>query len=271
MEITLVVAEGKTNKNSVKVALPAVIGRSRDATLTVSHPKISRQHCELSEQEGAVLVRDNGSLNGTFVNGQQVKESLIKPGEKLGVGPLTFLVLYEPATPSPGSSVTLRVNGEEAQQPVPAANEIDSAATPEPPGPQTPAAAQDETPGTVEAPLPAQQLREAGIAAVVNLDDHSSLSSELAGKSISSVLPPAVDGPVRKTDEPQRQLDDPLLDTELATPSVAPSAPATGAKAAGTPPAGQKQPSTKEEPKQKEEPAADEDDALLGFLRDLGR
>lgn len=83
--------------------LPAVIGRSRDADLTIVHPMISRRHCELVEQDGLVRVRDLGSLNGTFLGERQVEDEPAKPGAYLTVGPMTFEIDYEPATQSVAS------------------------------------------------------------------------------------------------------------------------------------------------------------------------
>jgi FHA domain-containing protein len=72
-----------------------MLGRGRDADLTVAHATVSRHHCLIYELEGALVVRDNGSLNGTVVDGQRVQEALIKPGQSLTIGPLTFRAEYE--------------------------------------------------------------------------------------------------------------------------------------------------------------------------------
>lgn len=95
MEARLVVVGGKANKSEVKLKLPAMIGRSRDADITVSHASVSRHHCLVYELDGALVVRDNGSLNGTVVDGQRIKEALLKPGQSLTIGPLTFRADYE--------------------------------------------------------------------------------------------------------------------------------------------------------------------------------
>ncbi|HEV7225446.1 MAG TPA: FHA domain-containing protein, partial [Pirellulales bacterium] len=95
MDAKLVVVGGKANKAEVALKLPTVIGRGRDAGLTVAHATVSRHHCMIFERDGALVVRDNGSLNGTVVEGQRVTEALLKPGDKLTVGPLTFRADYE--------------------------------------------------------------------------------------------------------------------------------------------------------------------------------
>ena len=94
MDAKLVIVGGKANRSQVSVTLPAVIGRSREADLTVAHPMISRKHCELYEASGLVRVRDLGSLNGLFVEGRQVQEAALQPHAEFTVGPLTFRVEY---------------------------------------------------------------------------------------------------------------------------------------------------------------------------------
>ena len=59
------------------------------------HPLVSRQHCELFEANGQLMVRDLGSLNGTFVNNQRITESPLPPGELLTIGTVTFRAMYD--------------------------------------------------------------------------------------------------------------------------------------------------------------------------------
>jgi len=95
MDAKLVVIGGKANKRQVSVKLPTIIGRSRQADLTVAHPMISRRHCKLYEVDGLLMVRDLGSLNGLYVGGRQVSEAALHPNAEFSVGPLTFRVEYE--------------------------------------------------------------------------------------------------------------------------------------------------------------------------------
>jgi pSer/pThr/pTyr-binding forkhead associated (FHA) protein len=95
MEAKLVVVRGKASKGHISLNLPTVIGRSREADLTIAHPTVSRKHCELFEKDGLLKVRDLGSLNGTFVRRKQIKESELRPDDEFSIGPLTFRVLYE--------------------------------------------------------------------------------------------------------------------------------------------------------------------------------
>lgn len=95
MQVRLIIVSGKANKGQINLKLPSVIGRSRDAQLTVAHPMVSRQHCELYEVDGLLMIRDLGSLNGLMVGDQRVSESAVRPGDEFVVGPLTFRAAYE--------------------------------------------------------------------------------------------------------------------------------------------------------------------------------
>ena len=95
MQAKLVIVGGKANKRDVLLKLPTVIGRSREADLTVAHPMVSRKHCELFEVDGLLKIRDLGSLNGTLVAGERITEAELRPDDEFTVGPLTFCVDYE--------------------------------------------------------------------------------------------------------------------------------------------------------------------------------
>jgi predicted component of type VI protein secretion system len=91
----LVVVGGDVKTAEIKLRLPASIGRGRGTTIMLPHPLVSRQHCELFETEGRLMVRDLGSLNGTFVNNERINEAPLAPGELLTVGTVTFRAVYD--------------------------------------------------------------------------------------------------------------------------------------------------------------------------------
>lgn len=96
MRAKLCVVEGQATKSEIVLnSFPVKIGRSRNADLPIAHSQISREHCELYELDGAIVVRDNGSANGTFINGEPIFEEVLKPGDRLSVGPLTFVAVYQ--------------------------------------------------------------------------------------------------------------------------------------------------------------------------------
>ncbi len=95
MQAKLIVVDGKTNRKVISLELPAVIGRGRQADLTVAHPMISRRHCRLYEVDGLMMVCDLESLNGTAVEGLRVVEGPLRPDDRFTIGPLTFRVQYD--------------------------------------------------------------------------------------------------------------------------------------------------------------------------------
>ena len=99
MEFNILVSIGGALKGSKKVSTPCMIGRSKEATLTVAHPAMSRKHCELFEEAGKLYLRDNSSLNGTLYHGEYVESPVpIQVGEEFTVGELTFKIA-PPAAP----------------------------------------------------------------------------------------------------------------------------------------------------------------------------
>ena len=91
----LVVVGGEVKTAEIKLRLPSTIGRGRGATIMLPHPLVSRTHCELYEVDGRLMVRDLGSLNGTFINNQRITEATLPAGELLTVGTVTFRAVYE--------------------------------------------------------------------------------------------------------------------------------------------------------------------------------
>jgi pSer/pThr/pTyr-binding forkhead associated (FHA) protein len=79
---------------------PAVVGRSSKADVRLTDPWISRVHCELSLQDGKLLVRDLESRHGVFVNEQRVRQAELHPGDVLLLGVTRFRLEYD-STPAP--------------------------------------------------------------------------------------------------------------------------------------------------------------------------
>jgi hypothetical protein len=62
------------------------VGRASDNDVIVDDPLVSRHHCQLKLQHGAYSFADLGSRNGSAVNGQQVSEIALGPGDLIRVG-----------------------------------------------------------------------------------------------------------------------------------------------------------------------------------------
>ena len=94
MDVQLVVAGGSKAGQVIPIAGPKfIIGRADDCHLKPRSELISRYHCAIISEEGYVAVRDLGSKNGVYLNGERVSmEHELKNGDKLSVGPLEFFV-----------------------------------------------------------------------------------------------------------------------------------------------------------------------------------
>ena len=63
-----------------------IIGRDLNADLRIPDPRISREHLILRFAQGRWLAIDNGSLNGTYVNGYRMPVIDIHDGQSINVG-----------------------------------------------------------------------------------------------------------------------------------------------------------------------------------------
>lgn len=77
---------------------PIEIGRGVNAGVRIDDRWISRRHCELLYEAGALVVRDLSSRHGTMVNGRPISESLLSDGDilQLGLTPFQVRVLTPP-------------------------------------------------------------------------------------------------------------------------------------------------------------------------------
>ncbi|GGC40257.1 hypothetical protein GCM10011371_29540 [Novosphingobium marinum] len=63
------------------------IGRVPPADIVISDVQVSRSHCRVQMKDGAVVVTDLGSTNGTFIDGKRVEGSVMLPvGSMLAIG-----------------------------------------------------------------------------------------------------------------------------------------------------------------------------------------
>ena len=67
-------------------------GRSPENHFTLDHATVSAMHCEISVGDEGVVLRDCGSTNGTFVNGELVKRASLQAGQTMHLGELEIFV-----------------------------------------------------------------------------------------------------------------------------------------------------------------------------------
>ena len=75
------------------------IGRRATNTIPIDDKQVSRGHCRIEGPTGGWTLYDSGSAVGTLVNGRQVHEHALKPGDKLQIG--SVLLRFEVPKPQP--------------------------------------------------------------------------------------------------------------------------------------------------------------------------
>src|SRR5688572_2538145 len=94
MEVQLKVLVGNNVGQVLKVPGPKFfVGRAEDCHLRPGSDLVSRHHCVLMLEGSTLVLRDFGSKNGTYVNGERVTSELnLQHGDQVKIGPLEFEV-----------------------------------------------------------------------------------------------------------------------------------------------------------------------------------
>ena len=69
------------------------IGRHAESTIVLDDITVSRRHSEIHKTDGRYLVKDAGSLNGTYVNQERVDVTELRQGDELQVGKFHLVFL----------------------------------------------------------------------------------------------------------------------------------------------------------------------------------
>ena len=104
---TLSVVRSDTGERIALVAETITIGRSRDRAVMVDDTRVSRTHAHIEPRQGGWAVIDDGSANGTIVNGEALPSGRpcpLLPGDVIGIGPVELSVVNEgPLSADPGT------------------------------------------------------------------------------------------------------------------------------------------------------------------------
>ena len=68
-------------------------GRHPDSDIFLDDVTVSRTHAKFRREDDDFLVRDVGSLNGTYVNRERIEEATLKTGDEVQIGKFR-LVFY---------------------------------------------------------------------------------------------------------------------------------------------------------------------------------
>lgn len=70
------------------------IGRSDKCDLVLPHKEVSRVHAliKVRPSAGMIVIEDEGSSNGTFVNGKRAPSSILREGDEITLGPYEVVI-----------------------------------------------------------------------------------------------------------------------------------------------------------------------------------
>ncbi len=132
MEVTLVMFRESGERRDFRLpGARVVIGRQEDCGIRIPLPEVSRRHVAIDVTGPAVVVKDLGSANGTYVNNNRVTEDTLAAGDHLIIGPVVFTVQIngEPEDIRPVKTQLRRRAAARADQPTePEVAESDSVA-----------------------------------------------------------------------------------------------------------------------------------------------
>ena len=194
MEVALVMfrANGERRKFYVTRDM-TVIGRREDCDLRIPLGDISRKHCRLIRDGDVFRLEDLGSANGTYHDGEKVKDATLFAGSSVRVGPVTFIVQIdgvpaeEDMKPTPEKPVTLDdsdfLSVTESQAGTPAADVVAAEDSDE----AEPVAVEAEHEESLTAPPPAPEEAAAEDEALIEVS-HADEPAEVADPEDSAAF-----------------------------------------------------------------------------------
>ena len=90
---SLIADSGPEKGQVIPVVERIEIGRALECDISILEPALSRKHAELELIDGDLIVRDLGSVNGTYVNGNKIENQVpLNDRDVLQFGRIKFIV-----------------------------------------------------------------------------------------------------------------------------------------------------------------------------------
>src|SRR3954449_12130021 len=100
----VLLSEGFTGRTFELKGEKITVGRVSDNAFEIPESSVSSHHAEIVLQGSDVLIRDLGSTNGTFINGEQINEAVLKPGQILRFGTVELRLETPESAPATGAT-----------------------------------------------------------------------------------------------------------------------------------------------------------------------
>jgi hypothetical protein len=91
----VVIARGPQKGSRFLITAEGVsIGRSTESSIFLDDVTVSRSHAQIKrEDNGAFVLVDNASLNGTYLNNVSVEKNVLKNGDEIQIGKFHFVFI----------------------------------------------------------------------------------------------------------------------------------------------------------------------------------
>ena len=106
------------------------VGRLADNSLQIDDGSVSSRHAEIEAEGGTFHLHDIGSTNGTFVNGEQVTDAVLRHGDEIRFGTVEAVFHGQEETPDQPLPESTSFSAEAAKASVRPAEFVTSSPTP---------------------------------------------------------------------------------------------------------------------------------------------
>lgn len=101
----VLLSEGFTGRTYELKTDKTTVGRLSDNAFEIPEASVSSHHAEILMRGNDVVIKDLGSTNGTFINGEKIEEATLKPGQILRFGMIEMrLETGQASAPAPAAA-----------------------------------------------------------------------------------------------------------------------------------------------------------------------
>lgn len=94
MDIRLIFLDGSLKGRHFDVGRRVLLGREATCHIVVDDPSVSATHCVIDFDEGRPFVRDLDSMNGTTVNGEPARKTMLAHGDTIHFADVSAFVQH---------------------------------------------------------------------------------------------------------------------------------------------------------------------------------
>ena len=106
----VILNQGMTGRTFDLTVERTTVGRVEDNTFQIEDGSVSSHHAEIILRGPDIVIKDLNSTNGSFIGGEKITETILKPGQILKFGQVELRiddgspVTAPPPAPAPGAS-----------------------------------------------------------------------------------------------------------------------------------------------------------------------